>query len=201
NGKTPVGYASISIPDLRMGTSTDETGAFVLKGVPVGVHDIQFTSLGYGKSVQKVTVVAGQTALVNFVVGEQKSVKELETIEVRAEKRIDTKSSTTKQSISAEKLKEIHVDNLSQADATNAGEEPDLLRDLRGLVLGHLPEVGDDAAAPDAARLHPARQPPEQPDQHELQACVPHEPEEQADVRDDQQPHDRHALHPRVEPA
>ena len=56
-----------------------------------------------------------------FVVGESKPVKEVEEIVVTAEKRIDTKSSTTKQNISAEKLREIPVDNLSQAIATKAG--------------------------------------------------------------------------------
>src|SRR6185295_20137406 len=40
--------------------------------------------------------------------------------EVSAIKRIDTKSSTTKQSISAEKLKELPVDNLRDAVATKA---------------------------------------------------------------------------------
>ena len=66
-------------------------------------------------------VNAGQTVIVNFSVGATKVVKEVETIEVRAEKRIDTKSSSTKQSISSEKLREIPVDNLSQAVATKAG--------------------------------------------------------------------------------
>jgi outer membrane receptor protein involved in Fe transport len=100
---------------------TDETGAFVIKGLPAGVHVLHAAPFGYNPVDQKVTVIAGQTAVVTFTVGEQKAVKEIETIEVRAEKRIDTKSSTTKQSISAEKLKEIPVDNLNAAVATKAG--------------------------------------------------------------------------------
>src|SRR5262249_40690284 len=74
--------------------------------------------------IQKVQVNAGQTVVLNFTLGSQEVVKEIETIEVRAEKRIDTKSSASKQTISAEKLKEIPVDNLSQAIATKAGVVP-----------------------------------------------------------------------------
>jgi hypothetical protein len=48
-------------------------------------------------------------------------VKQVEEIVVTGERRIDTKSSTTKQSITAEKLREMPVDNLSQAVATKAG--------------------------------------------------------------------------------
>jgi outer membrane receptor protein involved in Fe transport len=121
-GKDPVPFANVIILDIKgVGGQTDETGAYVIDHVPVGKHSIQFQAVGFDKVVQQVDVNAGQTTVVNFTVGEAKVVKEIETIEVRAEKRIDTKSSTTKQSISAEKLKEIPVDNLSQAVATKAG--------------------------------------------------------------------------------
>jgi len=120
-GHEPVPFANVIILGTKQGTMTDETGAFVIAGVPVGSYEIKLQAIGYEAVVMKVQVNAGQTAVVNFDVGATKVVKEIETIEVRAEKRIDTKSSTTKQSISAEKLKEIPVDNLSQAVATKAG--------------------------------------------------------------------------------
>jgi outer membrane receptor protein involved in Fe transport len=120
-GKDPVPFANVVVLGTRQGTMTDETGAFVIPGVPVGTYQVKLQAIGYDPVIQTVQVNAGQTAVVNFSVGQTKVVKEVETIEVRAEKRIDTKSSTTKQSISAEKLKEIPVDNLSQAVATKAG--------------------------------------------------------------------------------
>jgi hypothetical protein len=120
-GHEPVPFANVIILGTKQGTMTDETGAFVIAGVAVGSYEIKLQAIGYEAVVMKVQVNAGQTAVVNFDVGATKVVKEIETIEVRAEKRIDTKSSTTKQSISAEKLKEIPVDNLSQAVATKAG--------------------------------------------------------------------------------
>src|SRR5262249_27667773 len=114
-GKDPVAFANVVVLGTRQGTMTDETGAFVIAGVPVGSYQVKLQAIGYDPVIQTVQVNAGQTAVLNFSVGATKVVKEVETIEVRAEKRIDTKSSTTKQSISAEKLKEIPVDNLSQA--------------------------------------------------------------------------------------
>jgi len=121
-GKEPVPFANVIVLGVKgAGTMTDETGAFVISGVPVGSYEVKLQAIGYEPIIQKVQVNAGQTALLNFTVGATKVVKEVETIEVRAEKRIDTKSSTTKQTISAERLKEIPVDNLSQAIATKAG--------------------------------------------------------------------------------
>jgi outer membrane receptor protein involved in Fe transport len=120
-GKDPVSFANVIVLGTKQGTMTDETGAFIIAGVPVGTYQVKLQAIGYDPIIQTVQVNAGQTAVVNFAVGQTKVVKEVETIEVRAEKRIDTKSSSTKQSISAEKLKEIPVDNLSQAIATKAG--------------------------------------------------------------------------------
>ncbi len=120
-GNDPVSFANVVVLGTKQGTMTDETGAFVIAGVPVGTYQVKLQAIGYDPIIQTVQVNAGQTAVVNFAVGQSKQVTQVETIEVRAEKRIDTKSSTTKQSISAEKLKEIPVDNLSQAVATKAG--------------------------------------------------------------------------------
>jgi len=118
----PIPYANVKIlGGPRLGALTDENGAFSIPGVPVGTWQIQAEPIGYDKQVQSITVNAGQTATVTFTVGETKVVKQIEEIEVRAEKRIDTKSSTTKQTITAEKLKELPVDNLREAIGTKAG--------------------------------------------------------------------------------
>ena len=120
-GKEPVSFANVIVLGTRQGTSTDDNGNFVIAGVPVGDYQVKLQAIGFDPVIQSVHVNAGTTTNVLFNVGATKVVKEIETIEVRAEKRIDTKSSTTKQSISAEKLKEIPVDNLRDAIATKAG--------------------------------------------------------------------------------
>jgi outer membrane receptor protein involved in Fe transport len=117
----PIAFANVIILGTRSGTATDDKGDFVLVGVPVGTVQIQVQPLGYDKQVQSVQVNAGVTTTVRFSFAETKVVKQIEEIEVRAEKRIDTKSSTTKQSITAEKLREIPVDNLREAIGVKAG--------------------------------------------------------------------------------
>jgi len=119
--KDPVAFANVVVLGTKQGTMTDENGNFIIRGVPVGTQQIQVQAIGFDKVVEPVQVNAGATATVNFTVGASKTVKQLEEIEVKAERKIDTKSSTTKQSVSAEKLKELPVDNLNAAVATKAG--------------------------------------------------------------------------------
>ncbi len=121
DGKDPVGYANIVVLGSGRGAPSDDNGNFVISGVPVGAYTVRMQLSGHETVTKSVQVNAGQTVTVDFQLGATKIVTTVETIEVRAEKRIDTKSSTTKQSISAEKLREIPVDNLSQAIATKAG--------------------------------------------------------------------------------
>ena len=120
-GGAPIAFANVIILGTKQGTQTDENGSFVLVGVPVGSQQIQVQPLGYDKQVQSVQISAGATATLNFAFSSSKIVKTIEEIEVRAEKRIDVKSSTTTHSITAEKLKELPVDNLREAVATKAG--------------------------------------------------------------------------------
>ena len=56
-----------------------------------------------------------------MVLGTSKVVKTIEEIEVKGTKTIDTKSSTSKQTITAQSIKDLPVDNLSQAVAVKAG--------------------------------------------------------------------------------
>ncbi len=120
-GKDPIAYANVVVLGTKLGAMTDENGSFVIVGVPVGTWQVQAQAIGYEKQVHSVQVNAGQTAELAFQFGESRVVKQIEEIEVRAEKRIDTKSSTTKQSITAENLKDIPVDNLREAVAVKAG--------------------------------------------------------------------------------
>lgn len=44
----PIGFVSVGLIDLpNMGTTTDEEGKFILRGVPVGRHTLQATFIGY----------------------------------------------------------------------------------------------------------------------------------------------------------
>ena len=121
-GKGPIEFANVIVLGAKgLGTMTDANGNFVIPGVPVGPAQVQVQPLGFDKQVQTVQVNAGATSTVSFTFDQSKIVKTVEEIEVRAEKRIDTKSSQTVQNLSAEKLREIPVDNLRDAVGTKAG--------------------------------------------------------------------------------
>jgi outer membrane receptor protein involved in Fe transport len=114
-------FANVIILGTRQGSQTDEKGNFVIRGVPVGEVQVRVLAVGFDAVTQTVTVNAGAVTNVEFELGASKVVKQIEEIEVRAEKRIDTKSSTTKQSISGEKLRELPVDNIREAVGLKAG--------------------------------------------------------------------------------
>ena len=120
-GKEPIPFAQVVVLGTKQGTLTDDNGNYVINGVPVGSQQVRVQAIGFDAQVQNVQVNAGATSTLNFDFGESKVVKQIEEIQVTAEKRIDTKSSTTKQNISAEKLREIPVDNLREAVSTKAG--------------------------------------------------------------------------------
>jgi len=60
----PVAGATISIPDLKIGTSTNESGLYLLKQLPKGEYLIQVSAIGYA-SVTKV-IDLGNTYSVDF---------------------------------------------------------------------------------------------------------------------------------------
>ena len=102
-GRTPIEFANVIILGTKLGTMTDANGNFVLTGVPVGAQQVQVQPLGYDKQVQGIQVDAGATTTVSFNFSGSKVVKMIEEIGVCAAKGIDTKSSTSVQSILAQK--------------------------------------------------------------------------------------------------
>ncbi|HJU74749.1 MAG TPA: TonB-dependent receptor [Gemmatimonadaceae bacterium] len=53
-----------------LAAGTDDRGRYVLRGVPAGAHTLRATRLGFRPGTQAVTVQAGDTARVNFTLGE-----------------------------------------------------------------------------------------------------------------------------------
>jgi len=75
----------VRIPDSFMGVLTDESGRFVLEGVPAGLHVVEFDYFGYAQRSETVTIVGDQTtdARVTLTV----DAIDLEPIEVVVERR------------------------------------------------------------------------------------------------------------------
>ena len=112
----PLAYANVIVLGTRVGTMTNENGEYTIPGVPPGTYEIKVMATGYDPEIRAgVVVEGGQTSQTDLQVGSAKVVKQIDEIEVRAEKRIDTKSSSSRASISAEKLQQIPLENLSQA--------------------------------------------------------------------------------------
>lgn len=78
----PLSGAQVSVPSLEIGTLTDADGAFEIRDVPAGTHRITVRSIGFTTRSQSVTVVAGQTATVEFRV--EASAVEVEGLVVTA---------------------------------------------------------------------------------------------------------------------
>ena len=118
----PVAYANVLIPGTGKGSATDENGVYRIVGLSPATYSVKVMCTGYdAASREGVQVGEGELATTDVRLGEPKLVAMQEDVTVRAERRIDTKSSTTKQSIAAERLREIPVDNLSQAVASKGG--------------------------------------------------------------------------------
>ncbi len=57
----------VFVPGTSYGTLTDEAGRFRISGVPAGDYTLRASIIGYHGSEQPVTVTAGETATVDFV--------------------------------------------------------------------------------------------------------------------------------------
>jgi outer membrane receptor for ferrienterochelin and colicin len=121
-GKEPVGYANVIVLGTKQGAQTGEDGLFTIRSVPPGTYQVKVLGMGYTPVTMTVTVNAGQTAKLDADLGGgQQVVKQIEEITVTAQKLIDTKTSSTKQLVSSEALKDLPVENLQQAIGLKAG--------------------------------------------------------------------------------
>ncbi|MGH7725556.1 MAG: TonB-dependent receptor [Candidatus Eiseniibacteriota bacterium] len=121
-GKEPGGFANVIVLGTRRGAQTDDQGNFTITAVPVGTHQLRVQLPGYEARQQSITVNAGANDVGSINLGsQQKVVKEIEEVRVTAQRLIDTKSSTTKQTVTGEALNDLPVENLQEAVGLKAG--------------------------------------------------------------------------------
>lgn len=60
----PISGATVTIADV--GGITNESGRFLISGVPAGTHVIRVNQIGYAEASQEVTITAGEMATVNI---------------------------------------------------------------------------------------------------------------------------------------
>lgn len=61
-----IGGAQVEIVDTRRGGLTNTSGQYLLLNVPVGEHELRVQFIGFATVTQSVTVVSGETAVVDF---------------------------------------------------------------------------------------------------------------------------------------
>ncbi len=66
----PLTQVQVLIAGTQRGSMTDQQGRFTIRDVPAGSHEVRARRVGLEPAVQRVTVGAGMTATVNFVLGE-----------------------------------------------------------------------------------------------------------------------------------
>ncbi|MDO1447015.1 TonB-dependent receptor [Rhodocytophaga aerolata] len=81
----PAAYVSVIVKGTNLGTSTNDTGNFVLRNVPVGTQTLVISSIGFQPQEQRVEVMAGQTTDISVIVDE--GVQNLKEVEVLGQKR------------------------------------------------------------------------------------------------------------------
>jgi hypothetical protein len=60
NSQQPLAAVSVSMPGLKKGTITDNSGNFKLKNVPVGRHSLKVTMIGYEPKNYQIVVTSGK---------------------------------------------------------------------------------------------------------------------------------------------
>jgi outer membrane receptor for ferrienterochelin and colicins len=86
----PVAAAQVGITGSRLSTSTDNAGAFTLRGVPAGTHRLRVTQLGFGDATREVTVRAGEETVVSVQL--QTRALELDALVLSASRRMERQS-------------------------------------------------------------------------------------------------------------
>ena len=69
--KEHIPFVSVAIQGATIGTFTDATGHYFLKNLPEGEYTLVASSVGYGRSEQKVRAVRNRTQEVNFLLEPQ----------------------------------------------------------------------------------------------------------------------------------
>jgi outer membrane receptor for ferrienterochelin and colicins len=78
DGQQPVPFANISVKGYNIGTYSNESGEFILKGVPQGKQELLVSSVGYKQLEKTIEVPDGQQISLNLEL--QKSFEELEEV-------------------------------------------------------------------------------------------------------------------------
>jgi TonB-dependent receptor len=122
----PLPFATISIEDLAIGTTSELDGSYRLSNVPAGTYEVSFSYLGYETEVLSLTFVAGEELLQDMTltaggINMQEVVVSGQATGQRAAINQQINSNTIVNVISQEKLQELPDQNAAEAVGRLAG--------------------------------------------------------------------------------
>lgn len=65
--RQPIPFVNIVIKGTPLGAATDETGKYIIRGVPPGTYTLTATAVGFQSAEREVKIDAGGSAIANFV--------------------------------------------------------------------------------------------------------------------------------------
>ena len=126
-GGRPLASATVLIVASGTGVMSQADGSFTLESVPTGKHVLRASFLGFADLEQTVTVVAGETANVDFPMAET-VVATLDAIEVHATRPvIDVRKTSTSQSLSSYDLESMVLQSPTLDNVVE--QQPGVVRD------------------------------------------------------------------------
>jgi outer membrane receptor protein involved in Fe transport len=114
NGDPLIG-ANVFIKGTSKGAATDLDGTYLIKGIKAGVYDIEFTYIGYKKTVQTaIRITVGQNKELSAKLQPTALTIDQEVVIIGEKPLIDLDQSVTEQRISSEKIEAAPVRQLAE---------------------------------------------------------------------------------------
>lgn len=123
--KNPVPYATIWFTEINKGTATNEKGNFAIKKLPLGVYNVQISSLGYAEIKIKITIKKGKNNQI-FIL--QPKSYALDDVVITAKQ--NKNNSNTAYTIDSEAIEHSQATNLVDIMSLLPGGKTSLYRDL-----------------------------------------------------------------------
>ncbi|WP_319481113.1 TonB-dependent receptor [uncultured Draconibacterium sp.] len=118
----PIVYANVALPDLGLGTTSNEKGEFTIKNVPTGTIQLAVTYLGYQKHIQNLHI--SEDVDLNILLYQQSLG--LQEVIVTAESSSSTTSAATINQEAIDHIQATSLKELMQLIPGNLSENPDL---------------------------------------------------------------------------
>ena len=122
---TPLAGAQLLVVRTRLRAATSAEGRFVIRNVPAGTYTVRAQSLGHAPLDQTVTVVADQTATVNFTLRVLPYAMAPMVVTALGITRSEKSLGYAVQSVSAERMERVPETTLMQALAGQSAGQRD----------------------------------------------------------------------------